>query len=140
MANQLQIRECHENEAATLLELWRQSDAVTSPTDTLEDIQQAMKCKAALVLVAEQGGRIVGSIIGTFDGWRGNIYRLAVLPEARRRGVARRLVAEAENWMAGQGARRITALVEKDHPWATGFWNAAGYTWHQSMIRYFRNI
>ena len=140
MANQLIVRECQEDEGTSLLELWRQSDAVASPTDTIEDIQQAMKCSAASVLVAEIDGRIVGSVIGTFDGWRGNIYRLAVLPEARRLGVARRLVAEAENWMAGQGARGITALVEKDHPWATGFWSAIGYTWHQSMIRYFRNI
>ena len=139
MANQLLIRECREDEAPTLLELWRQSTH-TSPTDTLEDIHQAMKCSAASVLVADIDGRIVGSVIGTFDGWRGNIYRIAVLPEARRLGVARSLLAEAETWMAAQGARRITALVEKDHPWATGFWNAAGYTWHQSMIRYFRDI
>jgi hypothetical protein len=34
----------------------------------------------ANVLVAEVEGQIVGSIIGTFDGWRGNIYRLAVHP------------------------------------------------------------
>jgi len=27
----------------------------------------------------------------------------------------------------------LTALVEKDHPWATGFWNAAGYQLHESM-------
>ena len=140
MAHQLLIRECHEDEAAMLLELRRQSDADASPTDTLEDIQQAMKCSAASVLVAEIDGRIVGGIIGTFDGWRGNIYRIAVLPEARRQGAARRLLAEVETWMSAQGARRITALVEKDHPWATGFWNAAGYTWHQSMIRYFRDI
>jgi len=34
----------------------------------------------------------------------------------------------------------LTALVEKDHPWATGFWNAAGYQLHESMSRYFRDI
>jgi hypothetical protein len=28
-------------------------------------------------LVAEIDGRLVGSIIGAFDGWRGNIRRLA---------------------------------------------------------------
>jgi GNAT superfamily N-acetyltransferase len=54
--------------------------------------------------------------------------------------VARTLVDAAEKWMSEQGCHRITALVEKDHPWATGFWNAAGYELHGSMSRYFRDI
>ena len=28
--------------------------------------------------------------------------------------------------------KRITALVEKDHPWAVGFWNSQGY---QHLVR-----
>ena len=50
------------------------------------------------------------------------------------------LVAEAEKRMADLGARRITALVEKDHPWATGYWDAAGHEEHHLMARYFRDL
>ncbi len=100
---------------------------MVSPTDTLEQVRVAVNHTAVSFLVAESECRITGTVIGTFDGWRGEIYRLAVLPEFRRRGVARMLVEAAENWMAEQGCQRITALVEKDHPWATGFWDAAGY-------------
>ena len=134
------VRDCHENEAEAVLDVWRQADATVSPTDTITDIQRAMNWNGASVLVAESEGRIVGTVIGTFDGWRGNIYRLAVSPDFRRRGVADRLVAEAEKRMAELGARRVTALVEKDHPWATGYWDAAGYEEQHLMARYFRNI
>jgi len=140
MVDELLVRECHENEANAVLEVWRQADTTVSPTDTIKDIQRAINWSGASVLVAESRGRLVGTVIGTFDGWRGNIYRLAVLPDFRRRGVAHKLVAEAEKRMAELGARRITALVEKDHPWATGYWDAAGYEEHHLMARYFRDL
>src|SRR5206468_12260194 len=123
----LSIRGCRLEDIQGVLELWRQADATPGVTDTAGDLRRAVADSPAHVLVAEVGGRIVGSIIGTFDGWRGNIYRLAVHPGYRRRGVARALVAEVEKRLAMQGAKRITALVEKKYPWATGFWNAVGY-------------
>ncbi len=141
MADEIHLRECREDEGQAVLDLWRQAgDVVASPTNSLEQVRVAINHSAALFLVAESKGQMVGTLIGTFDGWRGEVYRLAVAPEARRRGVARMLVDAAEKWMAGQGCHRISAIVEKDHPWATGFWDAAGYQWHESVIRYIRNI
>ena len=140
MADEIHIRECREDESQAVLELWQQADAVVSPTDTLEQVRVAIKHVASSFLAAESGGRMIGTIIGTFDGWRGEIYRIAVVPEFRRLGVARMLLEAAEKWMAEQGCHRISAIVEKDHPWATGFWDAAGYQWHESVIRYIRNI
>ena len=140
MADEIHIRECREDESQAVLELWQQADAVVSPTDTLEQVRVAIKHVASSFLVAESGARMIGTIIGTFDGWRGEIYRIAVVPEFRRLGVARMLLEAAEKWMAEQGCHRISAIVEKDHPWATGFWDAAGYQWHESVIRYIRNI
>jgi ribosomal protein S18 acetylase RimI-like enzyme len=123
-----------------LLQLWRQSEATVSATDTVEDIRRVLAGGSACVLVAEAAGQIVGSVIGTFDGWRGNIYRLAVHPAHRRRGIARALVAEVERRLAERGARRITALVEKDHGWATAFWCAVGYGPDARMVRFVRNL
>ena len=137
MADEIHLRECREDEGQAVLDLWRQAgDVVASPTDSLEQVKVAINHSVALFLVPESKGNIVDTIIGTFDGWRGEVYRLAV----RRRGVARMLVDGAEKWMGEQGCHRITALVEKDHPWATGFWNSAGYQLHESMSRYFRDI
>jgi ribosomal protein S18 acetylase RimI-like enzyme len=73
-----------------------------------------------------------------WDGWRGNIYRLAVSPAYLRRGIARALVGEAERRLCGMGARRISALVESDHQWATDFWDslgASGYRHDERMRR-----
>ncbi len=83
---------------------------------------------------------LAGSIIATFDGWRGHIYRLAVRPELRRRGIARQLVEAAHGAFETWGVRRITALVEKDHPWAVSFWQAVGYAPDDRICRFVRNL
>ena len=140
MTENLSVRACRLEDIEGVLELWRQADATPSVTDNADDLRRAITDSPAHVLVAEAGGRLIGSIIGTFDGWRGNIYRLAVHPDFRRHGVARALVAEAEKKLAQQGAKRITALVEKDHPLAMNFWESVGYRVDERIVRRVRMI
>ena len=65
---------------------------------------------------------------------------LAVDPDCRRQGLARKIVDDVNNRLASKGVKRITALVEKDHPEAVGFWNAQGYQHDQTIVRYVRNL
>jgi ribosomal protein S18 acetylase RimI-like enzyme len=139
-AGSLSIRDCQVQDVQAVLDLWRRAEATPGVTDTADDLRRVVVERPASVLVAEADGRLVGSIIGSFDGWRGNIYRLAVLPDYRRQGVARALVADVEKRLAQLGAKRITALVEKDHPMAMTFWEAAGYRVDERIVRRVRNL
>ena len=134
------IRECVQEEVPAILNLWREAGATVSATDTASALLQAVAESPACVLVAEVDGELIGSVIGTFDGWRGNIYRLVVHPSHQRQGIARALVVEVEKRLAHQGVERITALVERDHTWATGFWDAVEYERDTRMVRYVRNL
>jgi hypothetical protein len=42
--------------------------------------------------------------------------------------------------LAERGARRITALVEKDHPGAMSFWEAVGYGVDERIVRRVRTL
>jgi ribosomal protein S18 acetylase RimI-like enzyme len=136
----MRIRPLHASETGVLLQLW--SDAGTTPslTDAVPDLERAMSSDHLVCLVADVEGAVVGSIIAAFDGWRGNIYRLAVHPAHRRQGIARQLVDAAHQVFARWDVRRITALVEKDHAWAVAFWRAAGYSPDTKMARFVHNI
>jgi ribosomal protein S18 acetylase RimI-like enzyme len=134
------IRDCRIDEAEAVLALWRKAEATVSPTDTVADLRRALTASPAVVLVAEAEGQVVGSIIGSFDGWRGNIYRLAVHPDFRRHGIARALVREVEQRLVRQGAGRITAWVEQEHPWAVEFWRAVGYEVDARMVRFINDL
>jgi ribosomal protein S18 acetylase RimI-like enzyme len=134
------IRDGTAADVPAVLELWRRADATPGVTDTADDLRRVLSDSSATVLLVEVNAQIVGSIIGTFDGWRGNIYRLAVHPKHRRHGIARAMVAEVEVRLRARGAKRITALVEKQHPWATGFWTAVGYPVDERIERHVRNL
>lgn len=136
MAGQIVFRQCVESDIESVLELWRASEATASVTDTSQDLRRTMDSGASSVILAQSGGNIVGSMIVSFDGWRGNLYRLAVHPDHRRQGIARRLVSEAESWLKDQGARRVGAVVEQNHPWATGFWDSTEFVLDPLDLRY----
>ena len=76
---------------------------------------------------------MVGTVIAVFDGWRGNIYRLAVLPAYRKRGIARQLVQQAERRLAIRGAKRVVALASQHSETAAPFWDSmANEGWRPS--------
>jgi len=145
MSSSIRLRVCTLADCAAVLQLWESADATPSVTDTLDEVQRVIDEGVAIVLVATDAmDRIVGSVIGGWDGWRGNIYRLAVAPEARRHKVAAALVQEVSARLASEkGARRITALVEKAHPDAVGFWDSMasqGYSFDPRIVRYVKTV
>jgi ribosomal protein S18 acetylase RimI-like enzyme len=140
IGGELTIRPVRDEELAALLEMW-QAAGVTPPSvsDSIEGLSRLMREPAALLLIATINNKIVGSVIGGWDGWRGNIYRLAVRPEYRRRGIARELVKGITKALFDKGAEKLSALVEHEHSWAMSFWDSLrdlGYERDPRFARY----
>ena len=136
----MQLRSATADDAEAILALWKAADATPSVTDNAEAIRRAATRAEVAFILAIDSGAVVASIIAGFDGWRGNIYRLATHPAHRRRGAARAMLARAEEMLAGWGVRRVTALVETAHPNAVGFWRSAGYLDDKRISRYVRTL
>jgi ribosomal protein S18 acetylase RimI-like enzyme len=135
------LRDARPEDADAVSALWGAAYEPSSVRSTQEDIPALLSHGAASrLLLAELDGAVVGSLIATYDGWRGNMYRMVVHPEHQRRGIARRLVNEAHAWLQRQGCQRITALVEGDHDYATSFWESAGYKYDAGMRRYSKDF
>jgi ribosomal protein S18 acetylase RimI-like enzyme len=135
------IRSARKDELPAVLRLWQEA-GVTPPsvTDSIEGLTRLTGHSGGILLVATIDGRIIGSVIGGWDGWRGNIYRLAVTLEYRRSGIGRRLVAEISGALFAKGAERISALVEREHRWAIEFWESLGDLGYQHDPRFARYI
>ena len=139
-AASIEIRACRVEDVEAVLALWRRADAVPRPTDDLDGLVLRLERDRELFLLAWDGERLVGSLMGGWDGWRGQMYRLAVDPDYRRRGVARRLVEAVEDRLRELGARRVTSLVFRDEEGAADFWRSVGYTPDPAIDRYAKDL
>ncbi|MFP5388321.1 MAG: GNAT family N-acetyltransferase [Thermoleophilia bacterium] len=140
-AERATIRRCRNEDAQAVLDLWgRERSGHASTSDRLEDVQRLIDDSPAALLIAERDGEIVGALIAAWDGWRGNMYRLAVRNNCRREGIGIALTRAGEEYLLGRGARRVTALVAFEDEAAGAFWEAAGYPQDQEIGRRVRNL
>jgi ribosomal protein S18 acetylase RimI-like enzyme len=124
-----------------VLALWEQERSGHASTpDRAEEVERLIADSPAALLVAERDGEIVGALVAAWDGWRGNMYRLAVRDEYRREGVGMMLTRAGEEYLRRRGARRVTALVAFEDEIAGGFWESAGYPQDHEIGRRVRNL
>lgn len=128
-------------DAGAVLALWAQERSEHASTaDRLDDVERLIADSPAALLLAERNGEIVGALIAGWDGWRGNMYRLAVREGHRREGIGIALTRAGEEYLRECGARRITALVAFEDEVAGAFWESAGYPRDHEIGRRVRNL
>jgi ribosomal protein S18 acetylase RimI-like enzyme len=133
----IEIRPAGPDDIQAVLSLWSDAAAPTS-TDDVDGVDALLERDPGALLVAEVSGRIVGTVIAAWDGWRGSVYRIVVAPECRRDGLGRRLLDEAENRLRRVGARRMHAIVVGTDAQALGFWESSDWEHQASQLRFTR--
>jgi len=130
------IRVAVTQDATALLSLWHDAETEPGHTDDLQSILQLIRYDPGAVIVADLDGRIVGSVIAGWDGWRGSIYRLAVAPLYRRQKLGLRLIRAAESRLARLGAVRLQAIVVENDVRATSFWRSTDWDEQTERVRF----
>jgi ribosomal protein S18 acetylase RimI-like enzyme len=113
-------------------------------SDEPQEIEKKLLRDPDLFLVAEarhapEAYKIVGAVMGGFDGRRGMMYHLAVSPAHRRRKVGSLLMAELETRLRAKGCIRYYLLVTPDNDDAMRFYETHGWE-RMQLYAYGKNL
>jgi ribosomal protein S18 acetylase RimI-like enzyme len=125
----------------SILLFWKEAaEDSKRPIDTREAVYRVIHRDAdALVLVTDDG-LIVGSLVIGWDGWRCHLYRLAVRPDYRRRGIGTSLLKRAEERFVALGGARADAMVLDGNDSAHELSSRAGYTRQGEWSRWVKTL
>ncbi|MFW6719703.1 GNAT family N-acetyltransferase [Streptomyces sp. MAR4 CNY-716] len=136
----LHIRAAAPADVPAVLAFWQTAAEGTSVSDDEAGVLGLLERDPGALLLAERGGELAGTVIAGFDGWRCHLYRLAVHPDHRRRGVGTALLAAAERRFAAFGGRRADAMVLTRNERAHHAWHAGGYERQEQWRRWVKPL
>jgi ribosomal protein S18 acetylase RimI-like enzyme len=127
------IRVVTADDTERVVDLWQlvfpeYADPERPQRDPRANIARKLAFGDGLFWLVETQGQVAGTLMAGYDGHRGWLYSLAVHPEARRSGIGRALVAQAERALGDLGCPKINLQVLISRPEALQFWRSLGYT------------
>jgi hypothetical protein len=124
----MNIRPYIESDQQAVVALWREVFAYTEPrNDPAAVIQHKLAVQRDLFFVAVVEGEVAGTVMGGYDGHRGWIYSLAVLPRFRRTGIGTALVRHVEKALLDRDCPKINLQVMPTNSEVVAFYKKLGY-------------
>ena len=128
MGSEVLIRPYRETDEESVAQLWSSVFPNPAPRNVPRSvIAQKMAMQRDLFFVAEMDGSVVGTAMAGYDGHRGWLYTVAVLPELQRRGIGKALVQRAEESLAALGCPKVNLQVVTSNAAVVGFYERLGY-------------
>ena len=121
------IRPFEDADEEGVVALWRGAGLVRPWNDPHRDIARKKRVQRELFLVAEEGGRVIGTAMGGYDEHRGSVYYLAVAEDRRGTGLGRLLMTEVEERLSALGCPKVNVLVRTGNETVTAFYARLGY-------------
>ena len=121
-----------------LIRLWQMANLPCRPTgrDSREAIAKEMLRRETCFLGMFDNDKLIAAVLGTSDGRKGWINRLAVAPEYRRQGLAEKLIKECENFLNKLGLKVLAALIEGDNQPSFAVFEKSGYKFAKHIAYY----
>jgi ribosomal protein S18 acetylase RimI-like enzyme len=123
----MQIRAFQLADEEAVIRVWRECGLVRAVNDPHKDICRKLAVRPDLFLVGIVEDQVVAVVMAGYDGHRGWLNYLGVLPAFRKRGFARLIVSEAERLLRLEGCAKINLQVRTENQGVIDFYRRIGY-------------
>ncbi len=110
-----------------IVDLWSECHLVAPQNDPVEDIQKKVDFQPGLLFVALLNENVIGSVMVGYEGHRGWLNYLAVLPCFQRRGYGRKLVEKAIEELKRLGCLKVNLQVRRTNVSTVKFYKHLGF-------------
>jgi len=110
-----------------VIDLWRNCGLIVPQNDPVEDIQRKLAFQPELFFVALLDGQLVGSVMAGYEGHRGWLHYLAVLPSFQKRGYGKKLVNKAIVELRKLECLKLNLQVRKSNTPVIEFYKHLGF-------------
>jgi ribosomal protein S18 acetylase RimI-like enzyme len=111
-----------------VIALWRRCNLTRPHNDPKQDIARKMKVQPELFLVGVDGGKVIATAMGGYDGHRGAVYYLGVDPDCREKGLGREIMAALEQKLVERGCPKLNLMFRTDNGKVEQFYEKIGYS------------
>lgn len=118
----LKIRQADISDFEKIKELWIKTSLFDEKMTAKDIVEKKLERDPDLFLVLEIDNKLIGVVLGGFDGRFGNITHLAIDPEHQGKGYGKLLMAKIEDMLKRKGAISCFVLALK-----TKFFEKLGY-------------
>lgn len=118
--------------------LWKRIHGfgIRSIDDSKEGIERFIKRNPTTSIVAEEDGKIVGSILCGHDGRRGCFYHVCVDEAYRMRGIGKAMVVEAMEMLKAEDINKVSLIAFTKNDVGNAFWKEMGWTKREDLNYY----
>ncbi len=131
MDEDFKIRNYKPDDREAVIEVWDKCRLLSPQNDPVKDIQKKMEFQPELFFICELNDKIVGTVMAGYDGHRGWINYLGILPEFQKRGAGSLLLNYAVDKLKGLGCPKVNLQVRDTNLGVTDFYIKNGFKFDQ---------
>ena len=122
------IRIYRERDREQVLALWQECDLIHPKNDPQKDLDRKKGFGEELFLVIEEKEKIIGTVMGGYDGHRGIINYLGVHPSFRGQGLGKMLLQAVGQKLKDLGCPQVNLLVWSNNSEFLKFYKKTQYS------------
>jgi len=131
----MQIRKMIIDDYEQVYDIWLKSgNGLNDIDDSKAGIKKYLLRNPNTCFVAEENGKIIGSIMSGHDGRRGFIGHTAVIESERKKGIGTILVNKTLDALKSEGITKVALLVFTQNQLGNKFWEKVGFTTRNDVI------